>query len=296
MASNKRKLELVAAFEEKINEVNKACSGGTARELEARMNELDAIEKEFGSIRQAEVFAGLADAHEAILKHSFETLTHKKVSDNGRMTGVVAEKKEVLIDLRKFCEVKGIDLGWYWELQALNKRFTLRIAEQIGVTAAELKRIDDSYAMSDLASQIALGKTPTSDTQVVKHMQKVLDMLSPGEGKVNGHDLAYVMACYAKRANRSTLKLKCSNHKTLQVLMTDVFYRIATKGTYGVDYKSTGVQQPKEEPKDSSKAVSKPHKAKKAKVSQDSADSAPKAEVAAEAADASVPAPEVSKA
>lgn len=274
MATKNRKAELLKDFDAKIAEVNLACAKGTNADVEGKLSELVNIEKEYRDLRQSEVFAGLLDTHQAIELHHFTTIGHKKVTDEGRMTGIEKAERTVQIDLKKFCEVKGFSLDWFYELQALNKRLTLRVAEAIGVTAAEMKKIDDSYNMDKLASEIQLGKTPTSDTQVVKHMQKVLDMLSPNEGKVNGHDLGYVMACYTKRNNRNALRVQCSKHTMLLSLMGDVFYRIVTKGVYGVDYKRNGgsVTEPKEEkgsvPK--TKKASKPRvkKAKEVKVSE----------------------------
>lgn len=249
MAKSERKAQLLKDFDAKITEVNKACAKGTNADVEGRLQELTNIEKEYRAIRESEVFAGLVDTHQAIELHHFTTIGHKRVTDEGRMTGVEKADRTVQIDLKKFCEVKGFDLGWFYELQALNKRLTLRVANNIGVSAAEMKRIDDSYSMDKLASEIQLGKTPTSDTQVVKHMQRVLDMLSPNEGKVNGHDLGYVMACYTKRNNRAALRVQCSKHTLLMSLMGDVFFRIVTKGVYGVDYKKNGPvsTEPKDE-------------------------------------------------
>ena len=235
MATKNRKDELLAAYEAKIAEVNKACS--QKYDVEGKLAELANIEKEFRQIRESEVFAGLMDTHQAIELHHFTTISHKKLTDEGVMTGVEKSEKRVQIDLKRFCEIKGLDLDWFYELQALNKRLTLRVAESIGVSAAEMRKINDSYNMEKLAKEIQLGKTPTSNTQIVSHMQRVLDMLSPGEGKVNGHDLGYVMACYTKRNNKASLRVQCSKHTMLLSLMGDVFYRIVTNGVYGVDYK-----------------------------------------------------------
>lgn len=271
MATKNRKAELLKDYEAKIAEVNQACAKGTNADVEGKLAELVNIEKEYRSLRESEVFAGLLDTHQAIELHHFTTIGHKKTTDEGRMTGVEKAERTVQIDLKKFCEVKGFDLGWFYELQALNKRLTLRVAETIGVTAAEMKRIDDSYNMDKLASEIQLGKTPTSDTQVVKHMQRVLDMLSPGEGKVNGHDLGYVMSCYTKRNNRAALRVQCSKHTILMSLMGDVFYRIVTKGVYGVDYKRNGtaVTEPKDEKGSASKAkTGSKTRAKKSKAAE----------------------------
>lgn len=235
MATKDRKAELLAAFEAKIAEVNQACA--KKADVEGRLAELANIEKEYRQIRESEVFAGLADTHQAITLHHFTTISHKRLSEDGVMAGAEKSEKRVQIDLKKFCEVKGLDLTWFYELQALNKRLTLRVAESIGVSAKEMRKINDSYNLEKLAREIELGKTPTSNTQIVAHMQKVLDLLSPGEGKVNGHDLGYIMATYTKRNNKKTLSVQCSKHSALLSLMGDVFHRIATGGVYGVDYK-----------------------------------------------------------
>lgn len=250
MATKDRKAQLVKEFEAKVAEISKACTDGTNAEVEGKLAELTNIEKEYKALREKEVFASLADVHEALERHHFDTIGHKKLTNEGVMMGVEREDKIILIDLKKFCEYKSFDLAWYYEMQALNKRLTMRIASSLGVSAKELKEIDNSYAMDKLAQEIELGKTPTSDTQCVKHIQRVLDELSEGEGKVNGHDLAYVLSCYSKRNSKATLRVMCSKHTMLQTILTDVFHRVATGGVYGVDYKKTNpvAQAEKSEP------------------------------------------------
>lgn len=280
MAAKDRKAELLAEFEAKIAEVNKVCAKATASELEGKLTELKNIENEYRAIREKEVFASLMDVHEALVMHHFDTISHKKVMDEGVMTGVEKAERMVQIDLKRFCEHRGFDLGWYYEMQALNKRLTLKAATELGVSAKEMKRIDSSYNMDRLAAEIELGKTPTSDTQCVKHMQKVLDELSSGEGRVNNHDLTFVWMCYAKKNNKSPLRVICSRHTMLQSLLMDVFHRVATGGTYGADCKLT---EPKPSDKVSEKTVDATEKSvkkasKKAdKVSEKSVDSSAKA-------------------
>lgn len=237
MATKDRKAELVKAYEAKIEEISKACAKGTNAEVEGKLAELANIEKEYKSIYEKEVFASCVDVHEVLVKHHFMTISHKKLMDDGRMVGVEATEKMVVIDLKKYCEYKSLPLDWYYELQALNKRLALRTGEALGVSAKEMTTIDNSYAMDNMAKQIELGKTPTSDTQITKHMQRVLDLLSADEGRVNGHDLAYVDRCYCKRSNRAALKVQCSRHALLMVLLTDVFHRIVTGGVYSLEYK-----------------------------------------------------------
>lgn len=263
MAAKEIKARLLADYEAKIAEVNKICAKGTAAEVEGKLTELKNIENDYRALREKEVFASCADVHEALVQHHFTTISHKKISEDGVMTGVEKSERMVQIDLRKFCEYKGLDMGWFYEMQALNKRLTLKAATELGVSAKEMKAIDDSYSMDKLAHEIDLGKTPTSDTQCVKHMQKVLDSLSEGEGRVNSHDLAYIWLCYTKKNNKTALRVICSKHTILQSLLMDVFHRVVTNGTYGVDHKRTSNVAEGSEPKTETAKQTKPKASKK---------------------------------
>lgn len=263
MATKDIKARLLADYEAKIAEINKICAKGTAAEVEGKLTELKNIENDYRALREKEVFASCADVHEALVQHHFTTISHKKISEDGVMTGVEKSERMVQIDLRKFCEYKSLDMGWFYEMQALNKRLTLKAATELGVSAKELKSIDDSYSMDKLAAEIDLGKTPTSDTQCVKHMQKVLDSLSEGEGRVNNHDLTYVWLCYAKKNNKNALRVICSKHTILQSLLMDVFHRVVTNGTYGVDHKRVSPVVEGSEPKTETAKPAKPKTSKK---------------------------------
>lgn len=262
MATKDIKARLLADYETKISEVNKACAKGTNAEVEGKLTELKNIENEYRSILEKEVFASCTDVHEALVKHHFETISHKKVYEDGLMTGIEKSERMIQIDLRRFCENRGFDLGWFYEMQALNKRLTLKAATELGVSVKEIKSINDSYSMDKLAAEIDLGKTPTSDTQCVKHIQKVLDSLSEGEGRVNNHDLAYIWLCYAKKNNKNALRVICSKHTILQSLLMDVFHRVVTNGSYGVDHKHTSKVTEGSAPKTETAKQTKPKTSK----------------------------------
>ena len=238
MAIEKIKAGLYAEYEAKIKEVCSLCAEGSNADVEQALTDLKKVESDFRKVVEKEVFAQCESVHDALVKHHFQTISHKKTTDdNGVMTGVEKADKSVTIDLKKFCEYRGFDMGWYFEMQALNKRLTLKACTELGMSKDEIRKIDGSYCMDKLAKDIDLGKTPTSNTQCVKHVQTVLDMLSDGEGRVNSHDLSYIWMCYGKKSNKAALRVVCSKHNILMGLLTDVFHRVATNGAYGVDCK-----------------------------------------------------------
>lgn len=229
---------LYSEYKAKIVEVNTVCGKATNAKVEELVNQLKKIESDYRTVYEREVFASLDTVHDALVAHHFTTISHKVTRDEaGVMTGVEQDDKEVVIDIKKFCEQKGLPMGWYYEMQALNLRLTLKAATELGMSKDEISKINNSYTMDKLAKEIELGKTPLSVSQCVKHLQKVLDSLSEGEGRVNTHDFNFVWMCYGKKSNKNALIVKCSRHSILQNLLMSVFHRVATGKSYGVDCK-----------------------------------------------------------
>ena len=234
----KTKEALYLDYHSQIQACNDILSGKKKdKNLEDALADLTGTETELKKIIQGEVFDSLPCVRDAIERFDFEVPSHKRNSENGKTTSIEATKKKVQIDMVAFCERKGLPLDWYHELQSLNKRLTLRLAKSLGMSATEVKSIDDSYLMSEIAKQIELGKNPVSNTQCVNHMQKVLDLLCEGIGKVNNYDLAYIMAAYSKRSNKSKLTIVASKHNQLVSLVTDVAHKIAMGYAYNLDCK-----------------------------------------------------------
>lgn len=231
-----RKLELERDHSKRIAEINKNLGKISQKDFEAAVEGLAKCEAEFRGIAEKEFFRMYPDVVDALRAHDFEVLGHKNITENGAFVGLVAVEKTVNLDLRKWCEYHKYDLSWFYEMQALNKRLTMVVAETLGYTPEQVLAIDGSYAMHKMAEKIALGETPTSNTQVVKHLQKVFDLLAPGAGKVNNHDIAFIRSCYTKKG-REALKVACAKHSALQGILLDVFHRVVTGGVYTVDYK-----------------------------------------------------------
>lgn len=253
-------------YVEGIKTVNEAIATGAYGEVENALNALTQVEKDLQKLIEKEVFAECKTTHEAILKRSFITPSHKSNREDGKLVSIEKADKEVMIDLKSYCEYHDFPIEWWYELQALNKRLTVKVARSLGVGPTELRKINDSYTMDELARQIELGKTPDSNSQVVSHIQKVLDLLDKGCGKVNNYDLAYLMSTYSKRSSKKSLSVMCSKHTALQVILLDVFHRVATGKQYSVDYKrkpeaSAQPEQKVSEAKPKTKTVKKVAKA-----------------------------------
>lgn len=250
MTNKERMAEFEKKISDKINEYNGLMQKGTQAELTKIEDAIKTLEKDYRALAEVECFSNLPDMGAAIRKLNFDVITHKRITNEGVFEGYEKTDKTVQIDLYKYANYKGYNIDWYYDLQALNKRLTLRVALSLGLNTNQILSINDSYSMERLAEEIDLGKTPTSDTQCVKHMQKIFDSLDAGTGKVNSHDLGYVLACYSKKS-RESLRVRCSNHKLLQSILTDVYHRVLTDGKYDIEYKTKKDVTPTPDPSES---------------------------------------------
>lgn len=149
-------------------------------------------------------------------------------------------EKERQIDLLAFCKRAKLDTDWQYIVSKFNQLMCLRTAKTLGFSTAEIKALTSSYYLRDLAKQIEMGATPTSNTQVCKQLQRVIDNILPNENgeanyKCNNYDVAYLDALYSKKSNKSRLTVRVSNDAFLRRTLVDILYRLVTGGKYGVD-------------------------------------------------------------
>lgn len=131
----------------------------------------------------------------------------------------------------------GANPDWKVSIEKFNQLMTFYAAQQLGIDA---KTISDSYRISELARQVEMGKTPTSNTQILKQLQQIVTaMLGEGdeERKFNAtsHDAAYVQMTFA-RASRAALAVKAKNPKQMYETIAQVCHRIVTGRNYKLEY------------------------------------------------------------
>ena len=175
----------------------------------------------------------------AVTMLSFVTIGVKDEKKKGESLVPVRSlvEKERQIDLQKLhkhCGKIGADENWLHIAQKLNMLLTAQKAVDLGL---DPKKINDSYAMSEIARDFDMGKTPTSKTNLLKTMQTVVTAMLGGDYKVTSHDVNFIMSVYSRK-NRAALTVTCANHKYFRNYIAEICHRIVTDKRYEVDYKS----------------------------------------------------------
>ena len=273
MADIKKTLsELKADALAKIEEYNDALKKNDFAVMTRAEGELKEVEASYAEAKSVEVFAELKEkenpVREAIATHSYFVIGHKTIKEDGVVKGFeLYDDKVRQIDLVKFCKFCKLDTMWANAVERFNQLLTLRAANELKMTKAQIKKICDSYYMSDLARKVEMGETPDSKTAICKQLQQVLDGIlfeDNGKGKnvyrVNNHDVAYLLMCYSKRGKK-VLTVAVAKSAYVHRLVMDVAHRIVTGKTYDLEYKMVA-EKTTDKKAETAKTEPKPKKAK----------------------------------
>lgn len=245
MAEEKKittKAELREKAEKLVLEYNNAVQNGDFNAANKLNESIEQAVNEYTSIARGECFKEIAATDDpmlaAVKRLSFATIRAKdsKVGDE-KIPVRSIEDSEKVIDLLKLHKTVsggiGKDPKWAAMIEKLNFLMTAQKAVDLGINP---KAINDSYAMSDIARQIDLGKTPTSKTNILKTVQAIVTAMIGEEYKATSHDVNFLMSVYSRK-NRKALTVSCANHRYMRQYMMEICHRIVEGKTYALDYK-----------------------------------------------------------
>ena len=244
------------AIIEKIDEYNEALKENDAAKMGRIEQELKEAESAYSEAKCKEVFKELKQADNpikaAVEKHSYLVVSHKTIREDGVVKGFeIVEDKPRQIDLVKLAKSCNVSPMWEHSVQRFNQLLAMRTAKDLKMSNAQIKKICDSFYMSDLARQIDLGGTPDSNRSIGKQLQLLVDGIlfeDDGKGKniykVNSHDVAYLLKCYTRRGKK-TLSVAVAKNAYMYRLVLDIMHRIVTGKSYDLEYRMVSTDKPK---------------------------------------------------
>lgn len=245
--------EMKSKIEAAVVEGSKAITAGKLPALYAAEETLGKLEKEYEGLVLSQLYEELLAKDEPIVEaikmYSYKTLRHrdKKDGETKKVVGLEVVEKERQIDLLKFCEysqrfgAKALPTSWKYKASKLNQLMCLRAALELKFTKTELAALTKSYYLEEEARKVNLGETPTSNTQICKALQTVIDAIifkDDGKGgnayKCNSHDVAYMLGTYTKKG-RKALSLAVSKDGFFRLVITEICLRILENGRYTLE-------------------------------------------------------------
>lgn len=253
--------ELRIDADEAKKELNSAILSDKFSAIGAAKEKMDKAIEEYNDLAIISDFITLR-AMEDPMKAAIEQLDiaaitskENKTKDSENITYSLepAIKQIDLVAFDEFCQREKMtiahDSSWTHMVDKFCLLVTYKIMKDLG---KDTKKLEDTYYISDVAKQMELGKSPTSNTQIIKQLQTIVDgIIFEGlDGsddkniyKVTTHDVNYIVATMTKRGKSGTVVAPRST--TMHTLIMDVLHRIITNGDYKVEYMTK--KQAKEE-------------------------------------------------
>ena len=234
--------ELKSSVEEQVKVFNDAVQNGRFEEsTKADKAMADTINEYTATVRDMcfEECKATDDPMLAAVKTlSYVTIGVKdeqKGDDKVPVRVIVDKERQIdLLKLDKFCGGIGADPNWMHVAQKMNFLLTAQKAKDLGLDPA---KVNDSYAMSEIARQFEMGKNPTSKTNMLRTLQMVVTAML-GEGyKATSHDVNFLLSVYSRK-NRKALVVSCANHRNFRAYIAEVCHRIVTGKEYELEYKT----------------------------------------------------------
>lgn len=236
--------ELDGKLRGQVKSFNDAMLDGRFNDATKLNSEMEETVGEYAGIARGICFDKLAATEnpmlEAVKQLSYPVLAVKDVKrdkDDAVATREVIEKDRQidLLKLHKYVEGGiGHDDKWNNYVEKFNFLMTAQKAVDLGI---DPKSVNDSYAMSDISKQINMGKTPTSKTNILKTLTKVIQAMIGEEYKPTSHDVAFLLSVYSKKS-RKALTVTCANHKYMRGYLMEICNRIVTDKTYSIEFKA----------------------------------------------------------
>ena len=233
---------LKESVEEKVKEYNAAMLDSKLDDAMKLDSEITESVNEYTSIAREICFEDCMNTDdpmlEAVKRLTFDTIAVKdaKEGEETIATRTVISRERQIDILKLHNKVKGgigHNKDWRYMIEKFNLLMTCQVARDLNIDPRE---INDSYAMSDLAKDIEMGKNPTSKTNLLKTLTAIVQAMIGEEYKPLSHDVNFILRTYTKKS-RKALTVTCANHKYLRGYCMEICHRIVTGKTYEVDYK-----------------------------------------------------------
>lgn len=270
--------ELKALAEEYLE---KAESAEAVADKDEFNKDLEAILKEYKAISKAKACKAAEESGDALryaVLNTYPVIRVKETTDketNTKMRSIVSVNASIDLGYlhKRITGGIGADKMWIHKAELLNYYLTIRACQRLN-DDSKLKKLlksRNSFNMTETSKAIDMGKTPCSNTNLLKTLQSVITAMIGGDYKATSHDVNYLVDVYSNDSKKSKTSITCANHKTLRNYLSKVCYRILlNRKGYDVEQKeyieSKESESPEAKTPEAASAKTKAPKAKPAKV------------------------------
>lgn len=230
--------------------LNAALSTNKHNDIVAKQSELAESIAAHNKLVTTKLFLELS-AEDNTMLSAIKMMTYnvlKSTSTKNKDTGVVTYSVENttayinLEDLDLFCRSREKKIAsndfFVSRIEKFAQLVSLRVCTDLKLDVAKIKK---SYYISTVARDIDLGKTPTSNTQMLKQLQMVLDAIiyvddnGKNKYKVSSHDVEFIRSTMT-RHGKAAQSVSLPKVSTMLTLVLEVANRVVENKHYTAEY------------------------------------------------------------
>ncbi len=240
---------LRASAEEKAKVYNALFQEGKISDANKVREEIDELVNEYTSVVRTDCFEACKQSGDPMMKAldlmtfiSIAAKDNKKGDEKTPVLEIIDRTMRIdLYKLHKYCNGIGVDHNWIYMVEQLNLQLTIRGTREIIKDAKKrdeaIAQIVKTYALSNVAREINLGKDPASNTQLLKTLNAIIAAMIGTDYKATSHDVAWLKQAYAKEG-KSIGQLIAADHKSLRSKMAVLCHNIThPEMEYSMSYK-----------------------------------------------------------
>lgn len=262
-AQDKDASQTLADLVEAVNQLNLVINGSDAKAITEATLAVDTARKTHNEQLILTALRGFLKAEKPILaalKQGFidqvkikivlhkskqgkmEIVTREATIEDGNPMTVPLEALE-----KEYTEVGMLCVNGQWPYMT-EKFCKLMNAKATADVGGDTAKFAQFYKIQPKAQDCDMGAMPTSNTQVTKQLQRIVDaILFEGNDKeqniykVEGRDVKFIE--YVMIREGKTAGIVCCRPQTMIKLITKALHRIVNNGTYDVEYKTIDVDK-----------------------------------------------------
>lgn len=250
-------MEIEGKLPEKIETYNKTLLEKGANECSSLGEEISKLSNELVKCYKTIVFEDLLlEENPVIAAIKRLTIPIKRVK-LGKVEGIAVRLYSIVdanlkIDLKEFEMYSKrqlmADKDWTHIIAKFNYLLLTYAIENLvkknDIKQSELAKVRDNYHMKEIARQKDLGKTPTSDTQILSQLNKVIASIVGKETKINNkyikaasQDVRWLKMVYAKKDNKEVLTAVQATDNQIRGIITEILHGIICNKEYQIKSK-----------------------------------------------------------
>lgn len=239
-----------AVVEARAQALNDAIRSGDLKLYTAAEEALKEAEATYLKDKRNAVYEELAatkePVREALTRLEFQTVAHKINRENGITTDVTIHMdKNVRIDLLEFCRRYGIACDWKHLIDKYRLLLAFSVGIKLGFSTDELRAMNNSQTIMEIIRKKEEGKTPDSNTSLVKGLQEIFDAIlfdDNGKGKnvhkVLNKDVEF-LTIHCFKGGKKAFQTDMAKEKNIQLKIWEMMSRVLRDARYTLTYEDS---------------------------------------------------------